>query len=204
MAATPKETSSKRAAVQASVLQATEDLLGEGSSFAELGIERIATRAGISRTAFYFYFKDKKELLKHLTEEISTQLYEQADIWFSGEGDPVEEMHTALERIGRIYRAHGPLLRAIVEASAYEPEVAAFWRTLTDRFVDAAATRMDRAQAEGAPPIPSRAAAFALAWMTERTFYEQLVQDEPFELEELVDALVEIWLRAVHGARPGA
>ncbi|WP_372789165.1 TetR/AcrR family transcriptional regulator [Paraconexibacter sp.] len=204
MASTPKETSSKRAAVQASVLLATESLLEEGSSFADLGIERIATRAGISRTAFYFYFKDKKDLLKQLTEEISAQLYEQADIWFSGAGDPVEEMRTALQRIGEIYRAHGPLLRAIVEASTYEPEVAEFWRTLLGRFVDAAADRMDRAQAEGAPPIATRPAAFALAWMTERTFYEQLVQDEPFVLEELVEGLTEIWVRAVHGARPDA
>ena len=44
----------KRAAIQAAVLRATEDLLAEGVSYADLGIERIATRAGISRTAFYF------------------------------------------------------------------------------------------------------------------------------------------------------
>jgi len=201
MASSPKETSTKRAAVQAAVLQATEDLLAEGSSFADLGIERIATRAGISRTAFYFYFKDKKELLKHLTAEISGQLYEQADIWFSGEGDPHEQMRTALARIGAIYRDHGPLLRAIVEASAYEPEVATFWRSLLGRFVDAAADRMVAAQADGAPPIGARPAAFALTWMTERTLYEQLVQDVSFDLDELVDALTEVWVRAVYGTR---
>jgi AcrR family transcriptional regulator len=73
----------KRAAVQAAVLRATEDLLAEGGNFADLGIERIATRAGISRTAFYFYFADKRELLMRLTEEVNALLFEQADIWFS-------------------------------------------------------------------------------------------------------------------------
>ena len=47
-------TTAKRAAIQAAVLEATEELLSEGVSFADLGIEKIATRAGISRTAFYF------------------------------------------------------------------------------------------------------------------------------------------------------
>ena len=55
-------TTPKRAAVQAAVLTATEQLLGEGASYADLNIERIATRAGISRTAFYFYFADKREV----------------------------------------------------------------------------------------------------------------------------------------------
>ncbi|MTD44145.1 TetR family transcriptional regulator [Conexibacter sp. W3-3-2] len=96
MARTVDDPSPKRAAIQAAVLQATEDLLAEGASFPDLGIERIATRAGISRTAFYFYFKDKRELLARLTEDLSDELYRQADIWFSGGEDPHQEMHAAL------------------------------------------------------------------------------------------------------------
>ena len=60
----------KREAIEADVLEATEALLEEGASFADLSIERIATRAGISRTAFYFYFRDKRELLMRLTEDV--------------------------------------------------------------------------------------------------------------------------------------
>lgn len=190
----------KRAAVQAAVLAATEELLAEGSSFADLGIERIATRAGISRTAFYFYFKDKKELLARLTEDISAQLYEQADIWFSGGTDPRQEVHDALARIGGVYRDHGPLLRAIVEASTYEPEIAVFWRRLLSRFVDAAAERMTEEEGDVVAPERLRARAFSLVWMTERTFYEQLVQDVPFSVEDVVDALTDIWMRAVYRA----
>src|SRR5437870_620924 len=63
VAAVPTTATPKRAAVQAEVLRATEELLAEGASWADLGVERIATTAGISRTAFYFYFADKRELL---------------------------------------------------------------------------------------------------------------------------------------------
>ncbi len=85
----------KRAQIEAAVLEATEALLAEGASFAELGIERIATRAGISRTAFYFYFKDKRELLVRLTEDVNAQLVSAASTWWSGEG----ELRVALRAI---------------------------------------------------------------------------------------------------------
>src|SRR5919197_6048759 len=93
----------KRAAVQAAVLGATEALLAEGASYADLNIERIATRAGISRTAFYFYFRDKRELLMRLTEDVNELLFAQADIWFSGTGDPATEMRQALTNIAALY-----------------------------------------------------------------------------------------------------
>ena len=66
----------KRAQVQAAVLAATEALLAEGSSYAELNVERIATAAGISRTAFYFYFRDKRDLLMRLAGDVTELLLE--------------------------------------------------------------------------------------------------------------------------------
>ena len=43
------------------------------------------------------------------------------------------------------------------------------------------------------------AIAFALCWMTERVFYQRLVQDEPPSRDELVGALCDIWVRSVYG-----
>jgi len=113
----------KRAAVETLVLEATEALLGEGRSYAELKIEEIATRAGISRTAFYFYFRDKRELLMRLTEDVADALYAEADAWWSG-GDGSEGLERALANVIALYREHGVLLRAVVEASAYDEAVA--------------------------------------------------------------------------------
>src|ERR687894_2448154 len=95
--------SERRAAIEAGVLRATEELLEESAPFAELGIERIATRAGISRTAFYFYFRDKRELLVRLTEEVNAQLLAAASTWWSGESD----LRSALSAIAELYREHG-------------------------------------------------------------------------------------------------
>jgi AcrR family transcriptional regulator len=182
--------SEKRAAIEASVLRATEELLEEGASFAELGIERIATRAGISRTAFYFYFRDKRELLVRLTEEVNAELIEAASTWWSGESD----LRTALRAIAELYREHGALLRAVVEVSTYDEEVGTFWRALVGRFAEPTRVRIE---AEGGEPSLAGATAFALVWMVERSFYQQLVQHEPVDTDELVDAMATIFEKTV-------
>ncbi|WP_445151857.1 TetR/AcrR family transcriptional regulator [Baekduia sp. Peel2402] len=188
----------KRAQVQADVLRATEELLASGSSYADLNVEKIAKAAGISRTAFYFYFADKRDLLMRLAGDVTELLYAQADIWFSGDGDPEQEIREALTRIAALYREHGVLIRAIVEVSTYEEDIATFWRGLLQQFVDATARRieteahLDHDSAE--------ATAFALTWMVERTFYQQLVQDEPVPDAQLIAAIARIYRGTVYGA----
>jgi AcrR family transcriptional regulator len=183
------------------VLEATEKLLGEGVSYPELNIERIARRAGISRTAFYFYFRDKREVLMRLTEHVAERLYGQADIWFSGQGDADAELREALGNVARLYREHGAVLRAIVEGATFDEEIAHFWHAILERFVEATRRRIESEQRAGrAAAADGLATAFALCWMTERSFHQQLVQGEPFATAALVDALAGIWVRGVYGS----
>jgi AcrR family transcriptional regulator len=194
-------TTAKRAAVQAAVLRATEDLLRAGTSYADLKVEQIARGAGISRTAFYFYFRDKRDLLEQLTEEVNAELYAEAGIWWSGTGDPGAELREALSRIAAVYGEHGVLLRAVVEVATYDHEVAALWRTLLGRFVDATRRRLEAETASGRAAVPHpEATAFALCWMTERALYQQLEQDLAFGDAELVEALATIWERSIYRA----
>ena len=191
----------KRTAVQAAVLAATEELLSEGASYADLNIERIANRAGISRTAFYFYFRDKRDLLTQLTADVAELLYQQAEIWFSGEGDHEAEIREALTNIAALYDEHGVLLRAIVEVATYDEQVAQAWHGLLGRFVDATRRRIEAEQAAGrAVAQHAHATAFALCWMTEHTMYQHSIEGQPFSTADMVDALVGIWLRSVYGA----
>jgi AcrR family transcriptional regulator len=195
--ADPARQSDKRAAIESAVLEATEALLSGGATYAELNIERIATRAGISRTAFYFYFRDKRELLMRLTGDVNEQLMGAASTWWSGGGD----LRDTLGRIAALYDEHGALLRAVVEVSTYDEEVAKYWRGLVGRFVDATRERIETEQAAGrAKDGPAHALAFSMVWMVERAFYEQRVQDKPVADDELVEALATVFTRSVYGA----
>ncbi len=199
----PESPTEKRQAIEIAVLQAMEDLLGEGATYATLSVERIARRAGISRTAFYFYFADKRELLMRLATKLSDDLYREADTWWSGAGDGPEQLATALANVAALYRAHGPLVCAIVELSTYDEVVGPFWQALVDRFVDASAARIASEPDAGATGPSTEATAFALVWMTERTLHQMLVQGGGARDDELVEALVGVWVATVYG-RPSS
>ena len=126
------------------------------AAYAELGIGRIATRAGISRTAFYFYFRDKRDLLVRLTEEVTGQLMAAAEALVVRRGGHPPRAGG----VGALYREHAALLRAVVEVSTYDEEVAMFWRGLVGRFVDATRARIEAEQAAGRA-LPGDAQAMA-------------------------------------------
>jgi AcrR family transcriptional regulator len=197
----PELPTDKRKAIEADVMHATEALLEEGAGFASLSIERIATRAGISRTAFYFYFADKRELLMRLAADVAEQFYREAGTWWSGSGDAGEQLAEALGKIAGLYRAHGPLVCAIVEVSTSDPPVGEFWRGLVGRFISASAERIAAEQAAGhaAADLDATATAFALVWMTERSFHQMVVQEDPIPVGDLVAALARVWRSTVYG-----
>ncbi len=197
----PELPSDKRRAIEADVLQAAEALLGDGASYANLSIERIATRAGISRTAFYFYFADKRELLMRLAADVGQQLYDEAETWWSGSDDGAAQLGEALGKIAELYRAHGPLVCAIVEVSTYDPPVGVFWRELVGRFVTASAERIEAEQTAGraGAALDPTATAFALVWMTERSFHQMLVQEDPVPVATLVTTLARVWRATIYG-----
>jgi AcrR family transcriptional regulator len=196
-----RRTESRREQIEQDVLRATEELLRGGASYAELNISRIATAAGISRTAFYFYFRDKRDLLIRLTEDVASELYAQAEGWWRSEGDAREELRTSLAAIFVLYREHGVLLRAVVETSAYDEPMAQAWREIVTRFVDATRERIEAEQRAGVadPAIPAQTMAFGLVWMVERACYQRLVQGGELDDPEFVEGLTGVFIRAVYG-----
>ncbi len=204
MAAPPRQSSAptaKRAAVKAALLKATEALLADGASFADLGVERIATEAGITRTAFYFYFADKRELLMALTADVNELLLEQADLWWSGEGDPAVQLERAVSNVSQLFGEHAVLLKALGEVATYDEQVAEHWQRLIGQFLAATEQRIREEQAAGLATCSNPSAtAFALTWMTEGTLSQKILQQGRRADQELIDALVEIWLRSVYGS----
>jgi len=204
MAAPSRQSSAptaKRAAIEAALLDATETLLAEGASFADLGVERITTQAGITRTAFYFYFADKRELLMALTADVNELLLEQANLWWSGEGEQAARLERALTNVARLFAEHSVLLKALGEAAASDEQVAEHWQRLIGQFVEATEARILEEQASGtATCINASATAFALTWMTEGTLSQLILQQGRQADEEMISTLVEIWVRSIYGS----
>lgn len=191
--------SAKRAQVERDVLRAVDELLCDGMRWNDLSIERITTRAGISRTAFYFYFKDKRELLMRLVSEVGAEVYA-ASAWLNREGEE-DAVATAMHAVNGIYQEHGALLQAVVEVSAVDETVAAVFHEIMDALTAATAARMAEVAGQDgtAPVVPYEHSARALIAMTEHSFYSWRVRGEEVT-DAHVDALTAIWVRTVYGA----
>src|SRR5258707_4248929 len=61
---------SSRASAEERILATTERLLAEGTSFTDLGLQRIAAEAGGARSTLYGHFPDKSHLLTRLASKL--------------------------------------------------------------------------------------------------------------------------------------
>ena len=186
-----------REEVQADVRTGLLDLLAE-RPFKDVTIDELARRAGLSRTAFYFYYPDKNEVLKEAAEAAAAEIYAEADRWWHGSGAPEQLIREALEGIANVYCDHGDMLRAALEVTTYDAEFRDFYWSLIRRFVDATAEHLKREMDAGrARRLDAEPVAESLVWMAERCAYAFfLMEGRP--LEEAIKPLTSIWVHAVY------
>jgi AcrR family transcriptional regulator len=154
----------RRAAVEAKILDATQRLLRDGESFTELGVQRLASEAGIARSTFYLHFRDKTELLLRLITPLVDPVFD-----LIAETDPADGLEGLVKSMIadiRYYRERRHLLAAVVEVSAYDPVVREQWDAQLQRFIDRAEGWLRAAQEAGktAPDIDVPTAARVIVW----------------------------------------
>jgi AcrR family transcriptional regulator len=185
----------RREEIERRLLDATERLMGEGASFTELSVDRLATEAGISRASFYIYFEDKGHLLRRLAGQVFGDLASGAERWWSvaHRHDP-DDVRAAMAAIIASYRRHQPLLIALSEMAGYDPQVAATYRELLTAISGRVAQIIEAGQADGSirRALPATATASALTWMVERACQQNLPAREADYESELATALTEI------------
>ncbi|MBC7274433.1 MAG: TetR/AcrR family transcriptional regulator [Streptomyces sp.] len=149
----PSSAADRRAALERRILSVIEDCLRGGVTYTELSVEQIAKAAGISRSTFYLYFRDKVDVLLRLSGSLKRESYEIAAAWKpTGADGGVDGLARTYELILRHYREHAALLAAISEVAAYDPVVREAWRADQDRFTDNLVSVLKEEQRAGRTP----------------------------------------------------
>lgn len=188
-----RDGSGERRRQEHALIDAATALLQEGVPYATLSVGAIAERAGQTRTGFYQYFRDKRDLLVSATDEFVAGLFDDADHWWSGSGGRAE-LRVALATIAAHFRGSRVLVRALMEAAGYDPVVSTYWTTEIDRFIEATRERLVR---DGHAPDEAGEIAAALVWMVERSCHMLILDDDPSGDEARVDALTTVWVRTL-------
>jgi AcrR family transcriptional regulator len=110
----------RTAAVRASVLQATGDLLAE-SGLAGIDLTEVAARAGVGKTTVYRRWGSAPALVADLLTEMAAESLPRADT-----GSLAADLHAnaALVRKTLSDRRQGPLFKAIIAAATCDPRTA--------------------------------------------------------------------------------
>jgi AcrR family transcriptional regulator len=178
------------------ILDAAESQLVEIGADA-MTVNTIATAAGITRGALYFYFRSKDDVIAALVRQTVAEHHEAIDLLPGGEDEtPPDLIRLLIDRTRRMWKEHGAVMRAMIELAPTVESVREAWASAVD---DAAGTAARIAERAGLPATTesngSAAITRALVQMAGRAFYES--SREGTSLEKTAETLTTIWLRAL-------
>ncbi len=193
------------------ILAAARSFLEE-RPFREMTVEGVMARTGLSRPAFYAYFRDRYDLVTRLLEGIGGLLFALDRRWLAGSADGRREeareiLVDALRRGSETFVRYGPVLRAIADAASQDSRVEEVYRFgLIERLIGAVAARISRDIAAGVSPedLDPEETARALVLMTERYLLDAFGRPEGrpsrAEVAAVVGALEKVWVRTLYGS----
>ncbi len=183
---------------RARIVAAAGELVRE-RSYPELRVGAIMARAGLERTIFYRHFDDLGDLFMQAGREAIEELYEtQVDLSAARDGVEPEVVRAAIEPAVAVYRRHGPLMRALADAAAGDPQIAAGQARIRRRFDELVARSLsDLLEIGSTPPAGVVEIARALNRMNESYLLDAFGREPRISAAIAVDALTEIWVAVI-------
>jgi TetR/AcrR family transcriptional regulator, ethionamide resistance regulator len=168
-------------------------------SLDSINIADISRRAGVTRSAFYFYFENKASAVAALMEEMYDESSAAAD-QLRSDGTPAQNIEAMVRALFSTWDKHEHLFRASLDARATSTTVRELWDSDRESFVPVVADLIRTERASGSAPPGSDATALAsvLLELNDRML-ERLALGGPLDREQLVEAVVTIWLRTIYG-----
>ncbi|SFF73922.1 TetR/AcrR family transcriptional regulator [Blastococcus tunisiensis] len=187
------------------ILATAERLLAE-QPLSAISVDDLARGAGISRPTFYFYFASKDAVLLTLLDRVVAEADAAGlDPSLLPAAGPRAGWRHVITTYYESFRARRALIRAWAEARATNTEIRELWARVFADWTQRCAVAIDAERARGtAPPgPPALELAILLTSMNERALYATFSGDGPaVEETGIVEALLEVWLRAIYGASP--
>jgi len=168
-------------------------------SLDSINIADISRRAGVTRSAFYFYFENKASAVAALMEEMYDESSAAAD-QLRADGTPAENIEAMVRALFLTWDKHEHLFRASLDARATSATVRELWDSDRESFVPVVASMIEDERRAGAAPPGTDATALAsvLLELNDRML-ERLALGGTLDREQLVEAVVAIWLHTIYG-----
>lgn len=190
-AATPRKGDIREQAI----LDTAERLLSE-QGYEAMTIADIASGAGITRGALYFYFGNKQDVITALVARTVEALQEKSRSAAHDAARGAHAIDEAMARTEALWRQHGVVMRTAIDLASSVPDIDALWTETADIFIDAITEILRHMGSPTREENDNTAdVARALCWMIERSFY-QASRISDADLTRARKACTEVWRRA--------
>lgn len=185
------------------LLRALDDLLRK-HTLDEVNVAEISRRAGVTRSAFYFYFESKATAVAALMEELYDDAADGAHRLVDAEGDPETRIREVIESLFDAVDRRPHAYRALLEARVSSTTVREVWDTERAGFAAAVAGMIAKERSAGRAPAGADAQALAsvLLELNDRAVARHALGGGPPRAAH-VDALTSVWLRSIYGSAEG-
>jgi AcrR family transcriptional regulator len=186
------------------LLEALDEHLREAGLDARLddiNVADLSRRAGVTRSAFYFYFDNKAAAVAALMDEMEDEAWGAADL-LGGDGAIRDRTAAAIRTVFDGWGRRPHVFRAMLEARATSTAARERWDAHVDSFVTVVAAIIESEREAGvAPPGPAAdAIATALLDVNDRTLERLVRAPAGFDWDRHVEAVVHLWLSAIYGS----
>jgi AcrR family transcriptional regulator len=187
---------------RAALLESLDHHLQE-SSLESINIADISRRAGVTRSAFYFYFESKAVAVAALMEELYDEIFVAAGLLSATEGSPATRIEGMLRELFSALDRHAHLFAAMLEARATSEAVRTMWEADRQSFVQPLADVIQRERDAGhAPAGPDSVVLATVLLELNDRMLERIALGSTLTRDQQVEALSTIWLRTIYGTLP--
>ncbi|RHW28786.1 TetR/AcrR family transcriptional regulator [Nocardioides immobilis] len=188
---------------RAGLLRAFDELLRE-QTLEEVNVAEVSRRAGVTRSAFYFYFESKAAAVMALMAELYDDASDATDLLVKAEGDREPRIRRVITTLFDSVERTPHTYRALLEARATSTSVREIWEAGRADFAGMVAEMITRERAAGnAPDGPDPAAlAAVLLDLNDHAVERHALGTGPAR-ERHIDALTHVWLQSIYGTDGG-
>ena len=181
------------------LLEALDALLQE-QTLEEVNVAEISRRAGVTRSAFYFYFESKAIAVLALMQDLYDAAAEANELLVKAEGDAAVRIRAAITLLFDTVERSPHTYRAVLEARASSNAVREMWDLGRADFAGVIAGMIATERAAGrAPdgPDPEVLGAVLLDLNDHAVERHALGSGPPRDRH--IETLTHIWLRSIYG-----
>jgi AcrR family transcriptional regulator len=165
-----------------------------------INVAEIAKEAGVTRSAFYFYFENKAAAVAALMEQMVDETLVVNDVFTTATASPQARIQTMLDGLFAMAERHRHLLKAMLGARGTGGSIHDIWDGARASFVDsvAAMIRSDRAAGRAPDGLDAAVLAAVLLEVNDRML-ERLTLGGGLTRAQLRDGAAAIWLSTIYG-----